>query len=178
MYNEKNKFVPEDGISYWDLTKKDLRDVKKVKVPYKLIIETDGWIGNFDRELIGYAFGILDGVQMENDFALNERKLFWKEVFQKDTPIEFEEPYELYDKYFCKTFQCVDDWYQITFYNIGCRSENTSHIFIQFNEIPPNMELYITRIKKFFNSFGNEIQNSRLVDLYISDIKNQKTKLL
>ena len=69
----------------------------------------------------------------------------------------------------------TDDEWHIAYVTLN---ENTSHIFIQFNEIPPNMELYITRIKKFFNSFGNEIQNSKLVDLYISDIKNQKTKLL
>lgn len=31
---------------------------------YELIIKTDSYIGNFERELVSYSFGTLDNVQM------------------------------------------------------------------------------------------------------------------
>lgn len=52
------------------------------KVPYKLIIHTDSYTGNFERELVAYAFGILDSHQ--EDYANSFKKAFWNSVAASD----------------------------------------------------------------------------------------------
>lgn len=49
--------------------------VKKEKAPYKLIIRTNSYTGNFDRELVAYSIGILDEIQ--EDYADSYKKAFW-----------------------------------------------------------------------------------------------------
>lgn len=90
-------------------------------IPYTLEIECNSYWGNFEREFIAYSMGILDDVQMDINHSEEERAMFWKEVFDKDTPIEFDEAlesYELLRDYLFETFQVCDDWEQLTFYQI------------------------------------------------------------
>ena len=59
------------AFSIWDYEEefevyRDFTDI-----PYRLVIKCDKWVGNFERELIGYSFGIIDGVQMDIDYALD-----------------------------------------------------------------------------------------------------------
>lgn len=105
-----------------DLRKK-LKSVRNDQpiIPYTLEIECNSYWGNFEREFIGYSMGILDDVQMNIDHSEEKRTMFWKEVFGKDVPIEFDEAldtYELLRDYLFETFQECDDWEQLTFYQI------------------------------------------------------------
>jgi hypothetical protein len=64
--------------------------------------------------------GILDDVQMRIKHSKEELEMFWTEVFGKEPP-KFDvalEEYELLRDYLFETFQDVDDWYQLTFYQI------------------------------------------------------------
>lgn len=48
------------------------------KVPYKLLIHTSDYTGNFERELIAYCIGILD--EYQKDYAPEYIKCFWNVV--------------------------------------------------------------------------------------------------
>ena len=169
------------AFSIWDYEEefeiyRDFTDI-----PYRLVIKCDKWVGNFERELIGYAFGILDGVQMDIDYALDERKLFWKEVFhyQDGKTIEFADEYELLDKYLFETFQTVADWEQITFYNVIGINKNESAIIVQFSEVPPLTwtSLIASRIKDFFVRFETSTaKGSKLLACYFEDSKKRIVK--
>lgn len=93
---------------------------------YELIIKTNSYTGNFERELISYALGTLDNVQMEmSDFhGSYEMDLFWEEEFNSEKK-DYYDDYELKDEYLMETYQYVDDWEQMTFYHI-CDSDFNS----------------------------------------------------
>ena len=173
----RNKYGSD--FAEWDFSPEFKAFRKPVKIPCTLVIECDKWVGNFDRELIAYAFGILDGCQMEIDFALKQRTLFWKEVFDKE-PIGFEDGYELLDKYLFETFQVCDDWEQITFYNVKSNEDRVhSTIKIQFTELPPIVwrSIIIPRIKKFFDVYAETLtSNAKITKLYF-DCINKKENL-
>lgn len=129
------------------------------KAPYTLVVECNSWVGNFERELIGYSMGILDEVQMNDvGYSEEERALFWKEVFNRDVPIEYEDEYVLKDKYLCELWEEVDDWEQATFYNVCGRGNWTSKetnsaikIYL-FEPIKPTWfeQLIVNRMYEFF----------------------------
>lgn len=49
---------------------------------YKLVIQINKDVCDFEREFIAYVTGILDDVQMDGDgYAIEEQKAFWKEEF-------------------------------------------------------------------------------------------------
>ena len=52
------------------------------KAPYKLIIHTDSYTGNFERELVAFAFGVLD--KEKSDYANSYKKAFWNSVAASD----------------------------------------------------------------------------------------------
>lgn len=90
------------------------------KIPYTIEVECTNYWGNFEREFIAYSFGILDDVQMRIKHSRKELEMFWKEVFNSMPPT-FEEAtvnYALLRDCLFETFQDVDDWWQLTFYNI------------------------------------------------------------
>ena len=70
--------------SVWDLNnltseeKKQVINMRKSKpiIPYTLEIECSSYWGNFEREFLGYAIGILDEVQMHIDHSDEERAFF------------------------------------------------------------------------------------------------------
>ena len=55
---------------------------EQTKVPYYLLIHTDSYTGNFDRELVAYAIGVLDKEQ--NNYAREYKKAFWNHVGASD----------------------------------------------------------------------------------------------
>lgn len=77
--------------------------MKQKKAPYYLLIHTDSYTGNFDRELIAYCFGILDKEQ--EDFAKEYSKAFWNKNYASDIDslqeaLKFEEEdKELFSKF-------------------------------------------------------------------------------
>lgn len=127
-YHQKWRDLRGQDSDVWDVCdlpeeeKKLVYNMRKSKpiIPYTLEVECTSYWGNFEREFLGYAIGILDDVQMRIDHSEEERALFWKEVFSKEA-IDFEEAfesYELYRDYLLETFQDCDDWEQLTFYTI------------------------------------------------------------
>lgn len=116
---------------------------RKQIAPYRLCIHTDDYTGNFERELIGYALGVLDEEQEENlspydpdDYckhwfyqdvmARKEHGIYgyydalttkYKEVTGFDDELDYwDNP--LLNEYLLETYQDVDDWQQNTFYYI------------------------------------------------------------
>lgn len=142
----------------------------------ELVIKTNSYAGNFERELIGYTFGVLEAVQMEIDYAENERDAFWQEVMGKASR----------EKYVDSSFplwqflddSCVsehDGEYYSTFYAIaeGHNGENyysdsnkNIHLYLlkEFDAIW--LPIIISRIKKFFSqSVCNPDNSSYMRDL-------------
>ncbi len=148
---------------------------------YELIIKTNRYTGNFERELISYALGILDNVQMEmGDFhGEHEMNLFWKEEFNSGRK-DYYDDYELKDEYLMETYQDVDDWEQMTFYHI---TDDINSLAIQLVK-PLNdywEEIVIRRIKKFFEErpcrYSNTLpKDAELMDLYLIDSNENRIK--
>lgn len=141
---------------------------------YELIIKTNSYTGNFDRQLISYALGTLDEVQMElgcfnGDYEMD---LFWEEEFNSERKNYYDE-YELKDEYLMETYQEVDDWEQMTFYHM---TDDLNSLAIQLVK-PLNEyweEIIIRRIKKFFDINPCKYdcilpKNAKLLDLYLVD---------
>lgn len=128
------------------------------RIPYVLEVECNAYWGSFEREFIAYSMGILDDVQMHIRHSEEELEMFWTEVFSKE-PLEFDEAYEEYEllrDYLFETFQDVDDWEQLTFYQIdwdALHKEKRNILRIQLAK--PLSEYWegiiIPRMKAFFN---------------------------
>lgn len=141
---------------------------------YELIIKTNSYVGNFERELISYAFGTLDNVQMEmgsfhGDYEMD---LFWKEEFGTDRKGYYDD-YDLKDKYLFETFQDVDDWEQMIFYYM---IDGYNTLAVQLYQPLDEFweEIVIRRIKKFFEikpcKYSHTIsEDCKLIDLYLID---------
>ena len=148
---------------------------------YELIIKTNSYTGNFERELVSYALGTLDNVQMEmGDFhGSHEMDLFWKEEFNSERK-DYYDDYELKDKYLMETYQDVDDWEQVTFYHIA---DNCNSLAIQLVK-PLNEyweEIIIRRIKNFFDVRPCRYEwtlpkEAKLIDLYLIDSNKERIK--
>lgn len=154
---------------------------RKQKSPYRLCIHTDDYTGNFERELVGYCFGVLDGQTEENldEFDPDDYCKHW---FFQDVMARSEKQYYLdlskdfkdktgYDdllnyqqnplviQYLFETFQEVDDWEQFTFYYISQyfkdkdKPWNCNCLYVQLDK-PLNdiwENIILRRIVKFFN---------------------------
>lgn len=148
---------------------------------YELIIKTNSYTGNFERELISYSLGILDHVQMEMDSFHGdyEMDLFWEEEFNSMRK-DYYDDYELKDEYLMETYQDVDDWEQMTFYHMAydCNS-----LAIQLVKPLSKYweEIIIRRIKKFFEERPCRYpwtlpKNGELLDLYLVDSNGNRIK--
>lgn len=168
------------GFSEWDYSREfQCFRNRDHKVPLRLIIKCDKYVGNFERELIGYAFGILDGVQMNIDFAREERLCFAKEVYGRDTVIDpEEEEYELLDEYLFESFCPADDWEQITFYGIVPNyHDKSSAIQIQFAKMPPVKWtcIFVPRIKQFFEKYATTTaKGAKITDMYFEVVATKE----
>lgn len=149
---------------------------------YELIIKTNSYTGNFERELISYSLGTLDVVQMElgrNFHGSYEMNLFWEEEFNSERR-DYYDDYELKDEYLMETYQEVDDWEQVTFYHM---TDDCNSLAIQLVK-PLNEyweEIVIRRIKKFFDVHPCRYdwtlpKNGELLDLYLVDSNGDRIK--
>ena len=165
--------------------------VKQMLVPYKLVLVSNSWTGNFERELIGYAMGCLDDVQMDIDFAYEERAMFWKDIYNEDTPREYfdgDEKYNLLSEFLLETYHNVDDWSQNTFYTVECGShiqalqseDADSCIVIQLlKPLDEHWEtIIIPRIKSFFENrvYPHLREEAKILQLCLIDSNNNIIK--
>ena len=155
------------------------------RIPYTIEVECNSYWGNFEREFIAYSMGILDDVQMSINHSEEELEMFWREVFNS-TPMKFKaalDDYELLRDYLLETFQDVDDWYQLTFYQIDWkvyRREKRSVLRIQLAK--PLDEYWegiiIPRMKDFFTKKIYEWmpEGTELIDIRLLDRKGNVVK--
>jgi hypothetical protein len=155
------------------------------RIPYVLEVECNDHWGNFDREFIAYSMGILDDVQMRIKHSEEELEMFWTEVFNKE-PLEFDEAYEEYEllrDYLFETFQDVDDWRQLTFYQIdwdALHKEKRNVLRIQLAK--PLSEYWegiiIPRMKAFFENRIDKWMrdDTELIDIRLRDSKDMVVK--
>ena len=148
-------------------------------IPYTLEIECNSYWGNFEREFIAYSMGILDDVQMHIDHSEEERAMFWEEVFNREEPITFEEAigsYELFRDYLLETFQDVDDWEQLTFYQIDWDIMHKNGSNVLKIQLAKPLDYYwesiiIPRMKDFFTKKPYEYmdKDAELISITLCD---------
>ena len=158
----REEFGPEDS-SYWydepdsELSKR-IRNIRrgKPRIPYVLEIECNSYWGNFEREFVAYSMGILDDVQ-HGRHSEEELEMFWTEVFSKQPPTfeEALENYPLLQDYLLETFQDVDDWSQLTFYQIDWKAMHKEKREVLRIQLAKPLDEYwegiiIPRMKDFF----------------------------
>lgn len=114
-----------------------------------------------------YAFGVLDEVMMDIDYARKERDMFWQEVYHgkagNSLPVEAD-GYDL-QKYLCE----MNDG---TFYETSVVSDNKSSLTINLSAILPECweKIVIDRIKKWFSKNVSSCKgSSELVMIHLSN---------
>lgn len=148
------------------------------RIPYTIEVECTSYWGNFEREFVAYSMGILDDVQMRIKHSEKELIMFWNEVFNY-RPLTFEEAlrnYELLKDYLFETFQDVDDWSQLTFYQIDWDAMHKEKRDVLRIQLAKPLDKYwegiiIPRMKAFFEKKiykwmkeGTELISIRIVD--------------
>ena len=196
VYKHHQKWRDNIGLnsSVWDLEDLDSTQKKIVRnmrnsnpaIPYILEIECTSYWGNFEREFLGYSLGILDDVQMDIEHSEEERTMFWKEVFNQDNPIDFEdalESYELLKDYLLETFLDCDDWEQLTFYTIDWKTYHDSKRNVLKIQLAKPLNDYweniiISRMKAFFEVRPYEYmdEEDKLVSIKLFDNKGNVIK--
>lgn len=205
MFKDK---VKEDG-RYWefgsDLTPEEKLERRALyqKPDYLLKIKTDDYAGNYERELVAYALGILS-VSCMYDYLNGDPfyqeifKKYFKKYWKKEGCRDYEEYLQKHpdaastDKYthFYKnmlhpTWQCVDDWEEETFYNIYHKDGGRT-IIIQIRDAEfAGTEVgkrLLKRIRKFFKKgYACRIAKSyknppKLLSLALFDTNEQLVK--
>lgn len=151
------------------------------RVDYKLLIETNAYTGNFERELVAYAFGTLDSVQMDmmcfpGDYEMD---LFWQEEMGlKRRPYPFYSPAKQFLK---NTYQSVDDWRQQTFYGVNWSDSNSMFIQLAKPLDAEWEERVVRRIKKFFEcrpcKYSHTLsKDAKLLSIRLVDHQNNTLK--
>ena len=167
MVYKYHRFIREEfdrgDSSYWydepdSALAKRIRNLRRShpRIPYVLEIECNSYWGNFEREFVAYSMGILDDVQ-HGRHSEEELEMFWTEVFSKQPPT-FEEAcenYPLLKDYLFETFQDVDDWSQLTFYQIDWNAMHKEGREILRIQLAKPLDEYwegiiIPRMKDFF----------------------------
>lgn len=163
---------------------------KKQIAPYRICIHTDGYTGNFERELIGFCLGVLDELT-EEYLSPTETRDYCKHFFYEQVMNRSEKQYYLdlsdsfnkqtgYDDimevsdhpllkdYLLETYQNVDDWEQFTFYYIGKyfkdKDWNCNSLYIQLEKPLDEIweEIVLKRIVDFFTN--SEEKNYELLN--------------
>lgn len=171
----------QDPVHYPGFPKEELTKLNRShpRIPYTLEIETNNYWGNYEREFIGYCFGILDDVQMDIDYSEEERAMFWEEVFGKEPPSFSEalDSYNLLRLFLFETFKDVDDWYQLTFYDFECHGKN----ILKIQLVQPLDEYWESIIiPRMYNFFEKRIYKWLPPDIKLLSIKlyNNKHELI
>ena len=158
----REEFGQQDS-SYWydepdSALAKRIRNIRRgnPRIPYVLEIECNSYWGNFEREFVAYSMGILDDVQ-HGRHSEEELEMFWTEVFSKQPPTfeEALENYPLLKDYLFETFQDVDDWSQLTFYQIDWKAMHKEKREVLRIQLAKPLDEYwegiiIPRMKDFF----------------------------
>lgn len=118
---------------------------------YWLVIATDSYAGNFERELIAYVFGILDSVQMGILYGKE-----YLDQFYQDEKMTYDQCVKELDEYLIETYQDVDDWRQMIFYTIGSYKPTKEHcnaIKIQLKKPLDGkwQNIVLRRVRSFFS---------------------------
>ena len=195
MVYKYHRFIREefdrDDSSYWydepdSALAKRIRNLRRSKprIPYVLEIECNSYWGNFEREFVAYSMGILDDVQ-HGRHSEEELEMFWTEVFSKQPPT-FEEAldnYPLLKDYLFETFQDVDDWAQLTFYQIDWNAMHKEGREILRIQLAKPLDDYwegiiIPRMKDFFTKKVYEWMrdDTELIDIRLCDSKGMVVK--
>lgn len=126
---------------------------EKQEPNYWLVVSTNSYTGNFERELIAYSLGLLDEVQMDINFGKEYLEQFYKEENKSYNVCSNE-----LDEFLFESYQEVDDWEQMTFYNIDTYKSikkcwDCNAIWIQLAKPLDGIwkEIIIRRIQRFFN---------------------------
>lgn len=195
MVYKHHRFIREESdrrdSSYWydepdPVLAKRIRNLRRgrPRIPYVLEIECNSYWGNFERELIAYSMGVLDDVQ-HGRHAEEELEMFWTEVFNKQPPTfkEALESYPLLKDYLFETFQDVDDWAQLTFYQIDWNAMHKEGREILRIQLAKPLDKYwediiIPRIRDFFT---NKIykwlrEYTKLLNIRLYDSKHELIK--
>lgn len=143
------------------------------KPDYEIVITTDSYTGNFERELIGNILGILDCVQMEIDYASEYRENFFQEE-----GLTFEDSETLLDDYLFETHQEVDDWEQMTFYHMA--GDDLCSLNIQICKPLDAVwkERIIRRAKEFFDFKYQKIEDEEWQRQFGHDAPTKNIKLI
>lgn len=194
MVYKYHRFIREESdqsdSSYWydepdsELAKR-IRNIRRGRpqIPYVLEIECNSYWGNFEREFVAYSMGILDDVQ-HGRHSEEELEMFWTEVFNKQPPT-FEdalENYPLLKDYLFETFQDVDDWSQLTFYQIDWKAmhkEGREVLRIQLAKPLDDYweDIIIPRMKDFFTKKIYKWM-SKEAELYNIRLYNSKGEMI
>jgi hypothetical protein len=195
MVYKNHQFVREalsKDSSVWpdDIDPAVKEHIKKLRrshprIPYTLEVECSSYWGNFEREFIAYSIGILDDVQMRIKHSEEELIMFWNEVFNY-RPLTFEEAlrnYELLKDYLFETFQDVDDWEQLTFYQIDWKAYHREKRNVLRIQLAKPLDEYwesiiIPRMKMFFSKKVYEYMPSdtELTNISLLDSKGNVVK--
>lgn len=154
-------------------------------IPYTLEIECNSYWGNFEREFIAYSMGILDDVQMDINHSKEELEMFWQDVFGRPR-ISFEyalEHYALLQDYLFETFQDVDDWEQLTFYQIDWDIMHRNGSNVLKIQLAKSLDYYwesiiIPRMKDFFieRPYVYMDKDAELISIALCDSKGNVVK--
>lgn len=154
-------------------------------IPYTLEIECNSYWGNFEREFIAYSMGILDDVQMDINYSEEELEMFWQDVFGRPH-ISFEyalEHYVLLQDYLFETFQDVDDWEQLTFYQIDWDIMHRNGSNVLKIQLAKPLDYYwesiiIPRMKDFFieRPYVYMDKDAELISIALCDSKGNVVK--
>jgi len=195
VYKHHQIFRDKLGLdsSVWDTADLDSDLRKKVKsvrnahpiIPYTLEIECNSYWGQFEREFIAYSVGILDDVQMSIRHSKEELEMFWQDVFGRPH-LSFEyalEHYVLLQDYLFETFQDVDDWEQLTFYQIDwdiMHKEKRDVLRIQLAKPLDEYweSIIIPRMKDFFveRPYVYMDKDAELISITLCDSKGNVVK--
>lgn len=195
VYKNHQIFRDKLGLdsSVWDTADLDSDLRKKVKnvrnahpvIPYTLEIECNSYWGNFEREFVAYSMGILDDVQMSIRHSKEELEMFWQDVFGRPH-ISFEyalEHYVLLQDYLFETFQDVDDWEQLTFYQIDWNAMHREKRDVMVVQLAKPLSEYweniiIPRMKDFFIKKPYEYmdKDAKLIGITLYDSKHNSIK--
>lgn len=138
------------------------------KANYLLWLNFDKYTGNFERELIGYIMGYIDSEQEKYCDDSYGSKGPWTAKYREDIGRDFYTAMEYWDEWIQDTYQSVDDWEQMTFYNIEHRHGECNSIYIQFYKEPSEeiIKELLARIAKWENEF-HVIKNAGYNKIYM-----------
>ena len=186
----RDEFDQRDS-SYWydepdSALAKRIRNLRRSnpRIPYVLEIECNSYWGNFEREFVAYSMGILDDVQ-HGRHSEEELEMFWTEVFNKQPPTfeEALENYPLLKDYLFETFQDVDDWAQLTFYQIDWNAMHKEKREVLRIQLAKPLDEYwediiIPRMKDFFTKKIYEWmrEDTKLLNIRLYNSKRELIK--